>query len=300
MVKKFSQVLVTHWEEQGHTVLFEPGYNSELVETCDRVFFESADTSVHLAEQQKPHKKGKIFVRVVDIDAHVNGPAGLQPGYFDGIIYIADHIKDMCETRHPQLAKINNEVIQMGVDTNKFTYRERPVGYDIALIANKLSSQKGYDMALMILSELVKKNSKWKLHVVGQIFGNSVWESHINHMIKNNNLEDNIKLYGDLPNSTGTEINDFLEDKDYLLSCSHKEAFSFVAAEAMSKGIKPVVYDFWGAEAIWGSKNLFRTPQEAVGLLESDEYTPRAYRRQIEDNYTLERHLKAIDKFMSI
>ncbi len=299
-LKKFSYVLEDHWKEQGHTVIYEPGYNPELVKTCDRVFFESADTSVHLAEQQKPNKKGKIFVRIVDIDAHCNGPAGLQPGYFDGIIYIAEHIKDMCETRHGQLAKINNKVIQMGVDLDKYTFSDNRDGYDIAFIANHLSPQKGYDMALIVLTELLKKNKQWKLHVVGKLFGNSVWESHINHIIKNNNLSGHIEFYGQLPNQTGNEINDFLEDKNYLLACSHKEAFSFVVAEAMSKGLKVVAYDFWGAGKIWPDSILYKTENEAVKLFEEDVYTPDLHRKYIEDNYPLEKHLKEINEFMEI
>src|SRR5260221_5791853 len=90
---KFSFVLKDYWESLGHTVIFEPGFNPNLIETCDRVFFESADTNVHLATQQRPYKKGKVFVRVVDVDALVGGPAGIQPGYIDGVIYIADPIK---------------------------------------------------------------------------------------------------------------------------------------------------------------------------------------------------------------
>ncbi len=298
---KFADVLKVHWESKGHEVLFEPGFNPNLVETCDRVFFESADTNAHLATQRRPHKKGKVFVRIVDIDAHSNGPAGLKEGYMDGIIYIADHIKQLCDERYKNIAGIPNAVIQMGLDLDKFPMRaNQSQGKDIAFISTRLTPEKGFDRALMILAELLKKSNQWQLHVVGRMYENSVWEMHLNHILDNNGMRDKVHILGNLPYNSGNEINDFLEDKSYLLSASHKEAFGFNIAEAMSKGIKPVIYDFWGAEKIWGKEHLFKTEAEAVGLLENDVYTPELYRKQIEDNYTLERHLKAMDEFMEI
>lgn len=298
---KFADVLKVHWESKGHEVLFEPGFNPNLVETCDRVFFESADTNAHLATQRRPHKKGKVFVRIVDIDAHSNGPAGLQEGYMDGIIYIADHIKEMCDERYKNLEGIPSKVIPMGVDLSRFPLKkDKTQGKDIALVSTRLTPEKGFDRALMILVELLKKSNQWNLHVVGRMYENSVWEMHINHILDNNGIRDKVHFLDNLPYNTGNEINDFLEDKSYLLSASHKEAFSFAVGEAMSKGIKPVIYDFWGAEKIWGGENLFKTEHEAVERFESDVYIPELYRGYIEKNYTLERHLEAMSEFMEI
>ena len=298
---KFSDVLKAHWEDKGHTVLFEPGFNPNLVETCDRVFFESADTNAHLATQRRPHKKGKVFVRIVDIDAHSNGPAGLQEGYLDGIIYIADHIKELCDGRYKNLEGIPNKVIPMGLDLDKFPIRaDKTQGKDIAFISTRLTPEKGFDRALMILTELQKRSSQWHLHVVGRMYENSVWEMHINHILDNNNLRDKVHFLSNLPYSTGNEISEFLEGKSYLLSASHKEAFGFNIAEAMAKGIKPVIYDFKGAEKVWGPENLFKTEREAVDLFENPVYTPDLYRLHIEQNYSLQKHLEAIDSFMEI
>lgn len=297
---KFSRVLKDHWEAKGHEVMFEPSFNPNIIETCDRVFFECADTNVHLCTQQRPHKKGKVFVRIIDIDAHSNGPAGINEGYMDGIIYIADHIKEMCDKRYKNLAGIPNIVIPMGLDINKFPIRTSAKNKNIAFISTRLTPEKGFDRALMILAELRKKSNQWQLHVVGRTHENSVWEMHINHILDSNNLRDSVHFLGNLPYNTGNEINNFLEDMSYLLSASFKEAFSFVTAEAMSKGLKPVIYNFKGAESIWGSQHLFNTSQEAVGLFENDVYTPELYRQQIEDNYTLDKHLEAMDSFLQI
>jgi glycosyltransferase involved in cell wall biosynthesis len=296
---KFSNVLIKHWEDNGHTVLYEPGFNPNLIETCDRVFFESADTNVHLACQQRPHKKGKVFLRAVDIDIHVNGLGGVND-YLDGIMFVAESMRGIAQKRNHIPPNTKTEVIPMGVDTDKFTFRQHSKGNKIAFIATRLTPEKGFDRALHILAEARKQNPNLELHAVGRMFENSVWQMHIDHILDSNNMRESVKFHDNLPYETGNEINEFLEDKDYMLLSSHKEAFSFVTAEAMSKGIKPIIYNFYGAQAIWGTKWLFNTPQEAVQSLLSDDYASDEYRQYIVDNYPLQSHLERVDSFMEI
>ncbi len=297
---KFTKVLKEHWESLGHTVLFEPGFNPNLIETCDRVLFETADANISLATQQRPFKKGKVFVRIIDVDALVGGPSGIREGYVDGICYIAEHIKQFCE-RYENIKTIPQLVIPMGVDMDKLTLNQKPKGMKIAFVSTRLTPEKGFDKALSIFAELRKHSSQWELHVVGRMFENNAWQLHIDHHIAQNNLGDSVKFYGNLPYDTGNEINEFLADKDYLLLCSYKEAFSFVTAEAMAKGIKPVIYNFNGAENVWKGANItFNTEREAVDMFNSQVYNPELYRKYIQDHYSLEKYFKEMDEFMEL
>jgi len=298
-LEKFTLPLHKHWESLGHTVIFEPGFNPNLIETCDRVFFESADSNIHQATQQRPYKKGKVFVRGIDVDAWVNGPSGIREGYVDGIIYIAKHIQEHCE-KFQNLKSIPSTHIPMGVDLSKFNYREKPHGKNIAFVSTRLTEEKGFDEALKIFIELKKKSSQYELHVVGRMVENELWEKTIGHILDENNIRDSVKFYGNLPYVSGSEINDFLEGMDYLLLTSRKEAFSFAVAEAMSKGLKCVVNNFYRAKDIWTPDMIFNTHQEAVEIFESKVYTASSYRKYIEDNYSMEKHVKAISAFMDI
>jgi len=288
--EKFSCVLHKHWESLGHTVLFEPGFNPNLIETCDRVFFESADTNIHLATQQRPYKKGKVILRIVDVDALVNGPAGVKSGYVDDIIYIAPHIQQFCQ-KFENLRTSREHLIRMGVDTDRYAFRKKPQGKKIVFIATRLTPEKGYDKALMIFQELYKNDKSWELHVVGRMFENNAWQLHVEHALKP--IKDGVKFYGNLPYTENT-INDFLQDKDYVLLCSMKEAFSFATAEAMSKGLKPIVYAFNGCEAIWPEWMLYKTETEALALFDTP-HEPDKYRQYIVDNYGLQRYLAEMD-----
>jgi len=288
---KFTDVLMKHWQELGHTVLFEPGFNPNLVETCDRVFFEAADSNISLATQQRPHKKGKVILRIIDIDALVSGPAHIRPNYVDDIIYIAPHIQRYCQ-KFENLRTSKEHLIRMGVDTERYSFRDKPRGKKIAFIATRLTFEKGFDKALMIFTELYKQDKEWELHVVGRMFENTAWQLHIDNALKP--INDGVHLHGNLP-YTENAINDFLEDKDYLLLCSMKEAFSFATAEAMSKGLKPIVYAFNGSDEIWPEWMLYKTETEALQMFSGD-YEPAKYRAFIEQTYPLKKYLDEMDK----
>lgn len=298
-LQKFNRVLHDHWAAKGHWVTFEPGYNPNLIETCDLCFFEMADTNIHLATRERPAKQGKVVCRIIDVDAWTNGPAGIREGYVDDVFFIAKHIQEHCQ-KFSNLQSSRQHLVPLGVDINKFTFRKKNRGKKIAFIATRLTEEKGFDIALQILADLRKKSSQYELHVVGRMFENDLWQKTIDHIMKTNHLEGAVTFYNNLPYDKGTEINEFLEDKDYLLLPSRKEAFSFATAEAMAKGIKPVVWNFYRAEDIWPKDILFNTPAEAVEMIDSDVYNGDHYRQYISDNYSLEKHLKTMDEILGL
>jgi len=88
-----------------------------------------------------------------------------------------------------------------------------------------------------------------------------------------------------------------------------KEGFCYAVAEAMSKGIKPVVNNFFGAKDIWYDEILYNTHKEA--LMKFTMGSPinansqwmngnNPYREYIKDNYSLERMLKEYDEYMGV
>jgi hypothetical protein len=66
--------------------------------------------------------------------------------------------------------------------------------------------------------------------------------------------------------------------------------------EGMACGLKPVIHNFPGADQIFPSEFLFNISEEFCRQICSDWYEPRAYRRVIEERYSLERQLSAINK----
>jgi hypothetical protein len=142
------------------------------------------------------------------------------------------------------------------------------------------------ELALQVLAE----NPEYELHAVGSSLDS--WElAYVDDFVKRNNL----KFYY-LPQVD--DINSFLEDKTYILLTSFKEAFSYIVGEAMSKGLKPLVHHFYGAENVWDKKYLWNKASEVKPMLK--DYDPQEYRDYIIKHYNLERMLKEYDKIMGL
>jgi len=74
------------------------------------------------------------------------------------------------------------------------------------------------------------------------------------------------------------DTNTFLEDKNYFLSTSIHEGYGMAILEAMSKGIKPIIHNFYVADEFYPQKYLFNSVKEAVRMITSDDYDSAEYR----------------------
>ena len=81
---------------------------------------------------------------------------------------------------------------------------------------------------------------------------------------------------------------------DYILVTSHKEAFSYAAAEGMATGAKPILNNWFGSE--WLDEYKFNSIHEAVELIVGGDYNPSEYRQYIEANHDAERMFREYDE----
>ena len=81
---------------------------------------------------------------------------------------------------------------------------------------------------------------------------------------------------------------------DYLISPSISESFSYVIAEAMLKGIKPVIYDRDGAEDIWSPLLVYNNVDDAVNMILPNSDYDSLYYRRLAEKYSLEHQMKII------
>ncbi len=142
-------------------------------------------------------------------------------------------------------------------------------------------------MALQVLAE----NPEYELHVLGRPMCS--WQkAYILHFVEKNNLKF-FQTDGPL------DVNTWLEDKDFILLTSAKEAFSFAIAEGMLKGIKPLIHRFYHAGDIWDEKYIWDKVSQVKPMLEG-EYNGKEYRDYVLNNYPLDKMLRAYDEIMGI
>ena len=106
------------------------------------------------------------------------------------------------------------------------------------------------------ISYILQVNSKMKRDIL-----------YFKQMIKELKLENNITFTGWQDN-----LDKWLEDKNYILCTSVLESQNISVMEAMSKGIRPLIHNFVGANNIYPNRYIWNTIDECVDMLNSSYY----------------------------
>jgi glycosyltransferase involved in cell wall biosynthesis len=263
----------------------------KIMSWADVTWCEWANALAAVCSYIKPRGK-KLFIRLHRYEAFTDIPFVINWKNVDGLVFVSKFMEEILEMRGLKLDGVNWKVIYNGIDVGKFQFKPRQKGYNIAWVAH-IIPRKNLFMALEIIRKLVNVDSNYKLHVAGD-FPDPEYEIFIKNAIKNMQLEENVILYGWVD-----DVNAFLEDKNYILSTSLHEGHPYNLIEAMARGIKPVIYNFYNASELFEEKFLFNTTDEAVQKILDDEYDSEYYRHYIEQKgWTLEHQAREFDGFI--
>lgn len=248
---------------------------------ADIIWFEWCDELVIYGSKSDLARDKKIVCRLHSYEAFTNYINKVNWSNVDKTIFVAEHIKEIVLD---QLEGINiknkSVVIPNGLSTNKFNYRRRTHGYNLAYVG-LINYKKGPMLALQLIKALVDINKKYKLFIAGE-FEQARYSLYFKQMIKDMKLQKNVFFEG-----WQDDIDKWLENKDYIISSSVLESQHLSIMEAMSKGIKPVVHNFVGAKNIYPEKYIWNSINEAVGLIRKSPYNPREYMEFIQNNFSL-------------
>jgi glycosyltransferase involved in cell wall biosynthesis len=209
----------------------------------------------------------------------------------DGAIFVSEFVKKVVEGRGVKLPE-KTVVIHNGLNLKRFILKERSMGFDIGWVAG-IIPRKNLHLALEVMKRLVQIDSRYTLHVAGE-FKDDLYEIYIKHLVKKMGLEKNVIFYGWVD-----DMDEWWEDKNYILSTSIHESFGYSIVEAMAKGIKPVIHHFPGAEEFYDEEFLFTSVEEAVEKIISDDYDSRKYREYVlKRNWTLEHQTEKFEEFI--
>lgn len=314
-LRKFTDGMEKWWTNEGHEVRMSRYYDPSIVEWADVLWFETTDNNIASATNPgqailgddanfKPWdlhdhdlSNKRVIVRAIDIEVWHGHHAAAHWDLVDDLIFIAPHIRNLVEPDALPVvnpAKLKIHTIPCAVDLDRWTFKERGHGYDIAVISEKWTS-KGTDLILQIALKLKQIDPRYKIHWLGQR-SDYPWEyAYFDDFVTHHNL--NIEFTNIL--NDGRSVDEFLEDKNYLLHASHKEGFSYATAEAMAKGIKPVVHRFYGADDLWPGIT-WDTIDQAISEITGGEYDSAAYRQYlITQGYTLPQMLEKFDAIIN-
>lgn len=265
----------------------------EGMQWADICWFEWCDELVIYGSKLSIAKEKKIICRLHRYEALTDYPRQVTWDNVDKLIIVADHLKKFLLAQIPDLEnKVDIVTIKNGVNIGKYKFQERKPGFNVAYIGY-IHARKNPALILQIMNALVKKDKRYKLYVAGQ-FQDPLIELYCNDQISKMNLKSNIIFQG-----WQNDIGRWLDNKNYILSASIHESFGYGIAEAMSRGVKPVIHNFLFADEIWGKKFMYNSIDEAVKMITENDYNSEQYRAFIENNYSLKKQLIGIRNLLS-
>jgi glycosyltransferase involved in cell wall biosynthesis len=297
--RKFMGPVVEHWRADGHEVGWGMHWGPELVENADVAYFYPVDNNLKQAsrrQEKPPHTR--IVAEAVDIDIYAGHPGGVNWDYVDALVVMAPHMLRLLRRKFGKKIPpdLPVHVVPGGVDLEHFTLRKHPRGYNVAWVG-RLWIAKNVFGALQIFHQLIKTDPvhPWRLFLRGEKYDPPWWQNHVEAYLEAcPELAERVTF-----TPRAKDMNEWLNDKDFLLQTSFKEAFSYICGESAAKGIRPVIQMTNGARDIWGDQWVFDTHDEAVKMLLED-YDPHKVREVVALRYPLKKRVAALSRICGL
>lgn len=302
--RKFIGDLIDHWTLKGHDikmqypnheVKYEPGASEKLAQWADIYYIDTWDNNIHYLYKlyhgdqgvsRTPdwdnNKKPTIVVRALDWEVWIGlARDQLIIDWVDKIIVIAPHIEKELRKHGDFGDKI--KLIRPGVNLDKFTLKTKPTdGFQLGMVLGDMWKYKNHMGGLDIFTTLYQKDNRWRLHIRGQHENSTYDPINFEHYLESRGIKNVVTLYPHV-----ADVNEWLENIDILLHPGQKEAFCYAVGEAAAKDIPCIVNDFYGSRDIWPEEILYRTHEEAIGMITDKNkhyiFKPRDVKKMMEE-----------------
>ena len=260
----------------------------ELMKWSDISWFERC-TNIAVEASKLP-KVCKNIVRLHRFEANGDWPNHVQWENIDSLITVGNTFVEEALLKQVPDIRTRTQLItiQNGVNLDKFKFNDRSRGKNIASVGY-LNMRKNPMFLLQCMQKLHYIDPEYKLFFAGD-FQDPMLEQYIKHIVRALKLTDVVHFDG-----WQEDMNAWLKDKHYIVSCSIGESQGIGLMEAMADGLKPVVHNFPGADQIFPSEFLFNIAEEFCEQILSEQYEPQKYRRFVEENYALKDQLTKIN-----
>ncbi|WP_165274665.1 glycosyltransferase [Thermotoga sp. Ku-13t] len=207
----------------------------------------------------------------------------------DHVVFVAENVLKTALENCPQLRSVPHSLVWNGIDLTKFTFKIRKPGPNIVFVGH-FNYKKNPVLAVQILKKLTDIDPRYNLSWAGQMQDERM-QRYIWHVLERMGIQNKFKFDGFI-----TNVEAYLEDKNVFLSTSIHEGYGVAILEAMSKGIKPVIHNFYVAEEFYPKEYIFHTVDEAVEMIRSFDYDSVKYREFVEQNCPLEKQVELIER----
>ena len=212
---------------------------------------------------------------------------GLAWNKLSALIFVNDYLRDMFVRSVPNQPK-RIYTIYNAIDLDNFSQVKGATGdhTKIAVVC-KASYIKNLPLAILILTMLPENYTMHHL-------GSTALRGQAELMLYADGLGVGKRLIWNT-HIPSEKVNDWLVDKDFILSTSINEGNPNNVLEGMAMGLKPIVHAWPGADTQFPEDAIFKTAEQAAQLIMNGDYQPLKYRQWIKDHYSLD-NIKMIHK----
>lgn len=288
-IGSFTGNIAEHWRSLGHEVLgLKQPVWPKLLKT-DFIFCEWADENAAILAQQR--LPVPLVVRLHRYELY-NTPFPSQINWHnvDCLIFDNEYFRNFA--LYSVFPACPTRVIPNGLKLADWEFRVRQNNFKpkVAFVGD-VSGRKGIQM----LCEIIVQWPKAEFHLTGQQISNPDALSYLEDFCVRNKLTERVIIYPDRIPS----MDKFLNIIDYLVSCSISESQGMAIAEAMAKGIKPLICHFPGAETMYPKELLWSTTHE-FREIKDGTYNSESYRQWIiKQGWTNETQMAAFDEILN-
>jgi len=262
------------WVE-GYKKVFKADYDVEVLDKPSitqadvRLFMWCNQDTVDFINSNDKDSKNIVFIRRYEFYA----------GYWDKLdkkkVDTFVFVNDYFAWKFHKYTGVEPKVIYNGVQLDNWTYQKRAHGKRIAIVGY-VNPKKNLPLALQILDMLP---AEYELHIAGGVQDPMV-RDYIDNLARA--MQRKVFFYGHIPAS---EMDTWLDDKDYLLSVAMSEGCPNNVIEAMAKGIKPIIHNWPGADRQFGPF-VFNSVLEAAQMLDPESpYNSECYKLLVADRF---------------
>lgn len=285
----FLQGIRTRLSEGKYNVATSVNYDLEQAKWADIIWIEWCARNVTgMALLPKPeHQKWVVRLHGYEVFSK-SRITTINWSKIDVLIFVADHVRKKFMEKYWIADSVKVLTIPNGVDIKRWSFakREYSSSKNIGVIGI-LTEKKGPLLLAKVIRHFAKRHSEWKFLLRLDVLN----DPDVNEQVLQYELRD-LDNWEWVPRQAS--LNAWMEDLKFLISTSVLESFSYVVAEAMAKGIKPLIHDFQGSRELWPEELIWRDISELDALLDSS-YRSDAYRQWVQDHYSLDMQMQRID-----
>ena len=263
-----------------------------LLEWSDIAWFDGGGDS--LVEASREPQSGKMIVSLRRSDVAGNWAKNVCWEHVDILLQIGSSavetalLEQVPDIRH----RTRMVVLPNGMNLDRFTFQPRSHGKHLACMGY-LSMEANPAFLLQCVQKLHYIDPEYRLVFSGR-FESTVLEQYVRHMVQTLGLRD-VVLFEPCPG----DLNAWFADKHFIVSSGIAESQVESVLAGMACGLKPIVHNFPGAEAVFPTASLFNIAEEFCERVLSQDYDSAGYRRFVEQRYPLVDHLQQVNTILT-